>query len=168
MPATTDARTGHGSRIVTGWGHATAPPLAVIAIAVGALVLACGPVPAGKMDTPSSAAILVAYDRTGGFASFEDHLILREDGRASVRRRGGEGEVALDAKRLSKVRSALDAVDFSALRDEYRADGADLFTYRIAARGRTITFMDSAVPPPLEPVLRLLNEIVDNAAVPAR
>jgi hypothetical protein len=138
------------------------------ATALAASVPACAPIPSGKMDTPSTAPILVAYDRTGGFAMFEDHLILREDGRASVRRRGGEGEVALDEKRLSKVRSALDDVNFPALQEEYRAEGADLFTYRIAARGRTITFMDSAVPPPLEPILRLLNEIVDNAAVPPR
>jgi hypothetical protein len=139
----------------------------VIAL-LAASIPACAPMPAGKMDSPSGSAILAAYDRTGGFGNFDDHLVLHEDGRAMVTRRGGEGEVALDAKRLAKVRSALGAVDFTALRDEYRAEGADLFTYKITARGRTITFMDSAVPPPLEPVLRLLNQIVDNAAVPPR
>jgi len=140
----------------------------VMAAGLAASSLACAPIPAGKMDTPTRAEILVAYDRTGGFGGFDDHVVLHEDGRASVQRRGGDGEVALDAKRLEKLKSALAEVDFPALRDEYRANGADLFTYRIAARGRTITFMDSAVPPPLEPVLRLLNQIVDNSAVPPR
>jgi len=137
--------------------------LAVAALA--ASILGCTPITAGKLDTPSKAAVLVTYDRTGGFAGFDDHLVLQEDGRASVRRRGGEGEIALDEKRLAKVRNTLDGLDFSALRDEYRGEGADLFTYTIAAKGRTITCMDSAVPPALEPVIRMLNQIVDNAAV---
>jgi len=140
--------------------------LAVAALA--ASILGCTPITAGKLDTPSKAAVLVTYDRTGGFAGFDDHLVLQEDGRASVRRRGGEGEIALDEKRLAKVRVTLDGLDFSALRDEYRGEGADLFTYTIAAKGRTITCMDSAVPPALEPVIRMLNQIVDNAAVPPR
>jgi hypothetical protein len=128
----------------------------------------CATLPKGDMDRPSTAEIFVEYRRTGGFGGFDDHLVLREDGRATVKRRGGEGEVMLDAKRLDRVRKALDDAGLPSLRDEYRAEGADLFIYRITARSRTITFMDSAVPPPLEPLLRLLNEIVDNSAVPPR
>lgn len=142
---------------------------AALVLAAGvAAVLACAPMPGGRMDSPSSAAKLVEYSRTGGFAGFDDHLLVREDGRASVRRRGGEADVALDAKRLERLKVALSGAGLDELRDEYRAEGADLFSYRIVAQGRTVTFMDSAVPPSLMNLLRLLNEIVDNAAVPPR
>jgi hypothetical protein len=85
-----------------------------------------------------------------------------------VQRRGGEGDVTLDAKHLERLRTALDGAGIEDLREEYRSDGADLFTYTFVARRRTIVCTDGAVPPALMPLLRALNEIIDNAAVPPR
>jgi hypothetical protein len=140
----------------------------VALLAALAAAAACAPMSAGKTDGDSAATTLVTYARTGGFAGFDDHLVVRGDGRANVRRRGGEGEVKLDAKHLDRLKAALDGAGLASLRDEYRSDGADLFTYTFIARGRTIVCTDGAVPPALTRLLSALNEIVDNAAVPPR
>ena len=140
---------------------------AVFAAVLLAATAACASM-SGRGDPVPSEAILVEYSRTGGFANFDDHLVLREDGRASVRRRGGDGEVNLDAKHLQRVRSVLDGAGLESLREAYKVDGADQFTYTITVRHWTITCNDGAVPPALEPVIRALNEVVDNAAVPPR
>jgi hypothetical protein len=148
-----------------------APRGAVLIFAAAALaasILGCTPISAGKLDTPSKAEVLVTYDRTGGFAGFDDHSSCtgtdaRASGGAAVRARSR-------STRNGSTRSGALSTAWTSPRcaTSTARKGADLFTYAIAAKGRTITCMDSAVPPALEPVIRLLNQVVDNAAVPPR
>jgi hypothetical protein len=69
---------------------------------------------------------------------------------------------------VQQLVAALEKARFAGLKGEYSARGADLFTYRISYGGHTVTAMDSAVPDALEPVLRMLNEIVDGSGVGPR
>src|SRR5206468_2303121 len=103
-----------------------------------------------------SPGALIEYSRTGGFGGFNDQLVIEPGGKATITRRSGSRNVQLARDRVERLVAALEKAGFPTLKGEYRAQGADLFTYRITYGGQTVTAMDSAVPQALEPVLRLL------------
>jgi hypothetical protein len=59
----------------------------------------------------------------------------------------------------------LDQVGFSTLEAEYipQGTGADLIEYEVTFEGHTVRTMDTAVPETLQPILKLLDEIIQSA-----
>ena len=104
---------------------------------------------------------LIEYERSGGIAGLRDRLVIQEDGSAVVARRETRREIAVGDAALLRLLDALQQAQFAVLPPDSRAEGRDLMTYRIVYRGHVVRAMDAAVPPPLQPVLRLLNEILD-------
>jgi len=104
---------------------------------------------------------LLEYERSGGVAALRDRLVVEQDARASVTRKGRPREIELDAALLRRIVDGLDKGRFLDLRADYTAEGADLMTYSIVYRGHTVRAMDTAVPWSLQPVLHILNDILD-------
>ena len=122
-----------------------------------------------SMGEPSSGSpgdVLVAYRRSGGFAGFQDSLDISRDGRVVVSRRAGKREMRLDPARLAKLEETLKKTGIDTIPAESTAKGADLFSYSLTYGGRTVTFMDTAVPPSLEDLIPRLNAILDEAMTP--
>lgn len=117
---------------------------------------------------PGPTETLVEYSRSGGIAGFDDHLVIRADGQATLTRRGQSSEFALDRDTLVRLQALLDDAQFTRLDGEYlpSSSGADLFTYVIAYRDHTVRTMDTAVPEALQPALELLNQIVADHGKP--
>ena len=105
---------------------------------------------------------LVEYASSGGFAGLQDQLVIRADGSAVATRKGQGRELHLDPGGLARLKSAFETAQFVLMKKEYLARGSDLFTYKVTYQGRTVTAMDTAVPGALEPLLSMLNAIVDS------
>ena len=115
-----------------------------------------------------SSETLIEYSRTGGIAGFDDRLVIRANGRATLTRRDQPSEFVLDRETLARLQALLDDAQFTRLDAEYlpSGQGADLFTYVLTYRGHTVRTMDTAVPEALQPALDLLNQIVASHGTP--
>jgi hypothetical protein len=116
----------------------------------------------------SSPETLIAYRRSGGFAGWDDHLVIKENGEAILTRQSERHEFTLDGDTTSRLQTLFQEADFSQLRRRYlpAQEGADLFEYVVTYRGHTVRTMDGAVPPSLQPILEALNRIVQSQGNP--
>lgn len=110
---------------------------------------------------------LVHFRRSGGFAGFDDHLIVEPDGRArltvgtsspSARTYRGSVTAAIQGK----LEKALRHAQLPKLDRRYGADSAvrDAITYQVTYRRRTVEAQDTAVPGQLSPAVGILENIV--------
>jgi len=116
----------------------------------------------------ASSGVLVDYRRSGGFAGLDDHLIIDSSGQATLTRQTQRYEFALDSDTVDRLVALLDSVGFSKLCGEHLPShqGSDLFEYVVTYEGQTVRTMDIAVPESLQPVLELLNQIVESGGKP--
>ena len=114
-------------------------------------------------DSPET---FIEYTRTGGFAGFNDHLVISSDGTAIVTRWESVRQVQIPELTMRKLTAHLSAADFRSLKDEYPApqEGADYFTYTLTHDGKTVVTEDTGVPPILVPIINTLNEIIERSA----
>ncbi len=111
----------------------------------------------GASPSPST----IDYRRTGGIAGFDDHLIIQTTGAATLTRRGAQSTFTVDQATLKQLTTLLSQAGFSRLPAESLArGGADLFTYEIVYQGHRVRVQDTTVPSSLQPVIDLLNTIV--------
>jgi heat shock protein HslJ len=113
-----------------------------------------------------SAETFIEYTRTGGFAGFNDHLVISSDGTATVTRKESVRQVLVPELTMRKLTAHLSAADFRSLKDKYPApqEGADYFTYTLTHDGKTVVTEDTGVPPILVPIINTLNEIIERSA----
>jgi len=116
----------------------------------------------------SSAETWIEYRRSGGFAGLDDHLVIEQNWEAILTRRSERYEFALNSATTNRLQTLFENARFSQLRREYLPSyrGSDLFEYAVTYQGHTVRTMDGAVPPSLQPVLEVLNHIVENQGAP--
>ncbi len=114
---------------------------------------------------PSGRDVLIDYHRTGGIAGFDDRLLIRADGSATLRRRDGTCTFILPEATLADLRERLRAANFSALPSDAMPARPvyDGFTYTITYEGHTVRTADGGVPAGLLPVVQALNRLIDEA-----
>lgn len=127
----------------------------------------CTSPPPADGDNPPAPDILVEYQRTGGIAGFEDHLVVFENGQAIYTRREIPGSTPagifyLSEKEMAELQRLLEEADFPNLASRYPAPvpGADYFTYSITYKGKTVTTETTGVPPALAPVIGQLDYLL--------
>lgn len=128
----------------------------IIYLSIGVLLICGG---CEKTDT------LIEYHRTGGFIGLDDSLIIYRDGNVSLQRKANATEFKLDDDTISHLETMLNDSDFTELEKEYLPSrkGGDLIEYKITYNGYTIRMMDTVIPDVLQPILELLNQIVENS-----
>ncbi|WOF16752.1 hypothetical protein F1737_08640 [Methanoplanus sp. FWC-SCC4] len=116
-------------------------------------------------DNPGG--LLVEYHRTGGFAGFNDRVLLFENKTAIIYKNGVETSVLVDDETLLNIRTIIDSEKFMALEDEYKPEsqGYDLFFYEVSAKGKTVSAQDGAVPEILSQLIEEMNGIMNKASV---
>jgi hypothetical protein len=143
--------------------------LALLFLCIIVLVLGsgCSSPPPADGDNPPAPDILVEYQRTGGIAGFDDHLVVFENGQAIYTRRETPGSTPagifyLSDKELAELQRLLEEADFPGLAPHYPAPvpGADYFTYSITYKGKTVTTETTGVPPALAPVIGQLDYLL--------
>ena len=110
----------------------------------------------------------IEYRRSGGFAGFDDRLVIAEDGKSTLTRRSQRYEFTLDEDSLKSLQGLFETARFSQLSKEYLPSqpGADLFEYILTYQGHTVRTLDGAVPEALQPILEALNRIVADQGQP--
>ncbi|MDQ3821958.1 MAG: hypothetical protein M3321_01795, partial [Actinomycetota bacterium] len=108
-------------------------------------------------------AVLVAYERTGGFAGIRERLTVRRSGQATYARglRDGSATFRLNCARLRTLRTALVEARFASLAPVYAPDAmvADGFVETVRHNGRSVQVLTGAEPPRrLARVLTLLRD----------
>lgn len=119
------------------------------------------------VSRPPAPAVFVDYYRTGGIAGFDDRLIIFDNGAAIISTKSGSKAIILNATDIDAISDLFTQAQFSMLQTNYPAphSGSDLIKYSISYHSKTITTEDSAVPPPLLPVIDEMNRIVKNAGI---
>jgi len=116
----------------------------------------------------SSSETLIEYRRSGGFAGWDDHLVVEKNGDAILTRKSGRSEFTLNSDTIDRVQILFEEAEFSQLHKEYLPlrQGSDLFEYVVTHEGHTVRTMDGAIPPSLQPILGALNQIVESQGNP--
>ncbi len=109
---------------------------------------------------------VIEFSRTGGFAGFDDHIAIYEDGSAVVTRKETTARMSLPEGTLQQLYALFDQASFEELGDSYPAPtpGCDYFSYVIVFNGKTVTTEDTGVPSALEPVFAILGRIIGDSA----
>lgn len=106
--------------------------------------------------------MLVDYHRTGGFAGFDDRLVIFDNGAGVLSSKTGSREILVNQTVLNAIASTFTTAQFSQLEANYTAavGTADLLHYTISYHGKTVNTEESATPPDLLQVINLLDQII--------
>jgi hypothetical protein len=121
----------------------------------------CGGDDAGST---TESGTLVAYARTGGFASMPESLVIGADGAGTVEAGVDPARESfqLDADDLEQVGSELETADFDAVDSGVPTSCADCYEYEIAYNGTTVSYDESQdVPESVDAAVAHLGEIAD-------
>jgi hypothetical protein len=135
---------------------------------IGAAAAGCLGAKTPPVSRPPAPAIFVDYYRTGGIAGIDDRLIVFDNGAAVISTKAGSKAIVLNASAIKAISDLFTQAQFSMLQTNYPAPhggSSDLIKYSISYHGKTVTTEDSAVPPPLLPVIDEMNRIVRNAGI---
>jgi hypothetical protein len=108
---------------------------------------------------PANARTLVRYERTGGFAGFDDAVTVSTGGAVKVARRTGTRHFSLSHARLAALRKAVRDARFGTLKARYAPPSmvADGIRETVRHDGRSVTVETGGNPPAR--VRRLLDRL---------
>jgi hypothetical protein len=110
--------------------------------------------------------VLVDYYRTGGFAGFDDRLVIFDNGIAVVSSKTFNQEIEINKTDIDRIIILFNQSQFSMLEGNYSAHhgSVDLIKYTISYNSKTVNAEDSAIPLTLQPVIDELNRILTMTA----
>jgi hypothetical protein len=118
------------------------------------------------ISRPHAPAVLVDYYRIGGFAGFDDRLVIFDNGVAVVSSKTVNQEIEINKTDIDRIVTLFNQSQFSMLEGSYsaRPGSTDLIKYTISYHSKTVNAEDSVVPPALQPVIDELNRILTMTA----
>jgi hypothetical protein len=129
----------------------------------GTIITITGTTPISQ-DGTYNKGILVDYKRTGGFAGFDDHLTVYENGAVVVTTKNGGNRNTLTTKELNDLKALFESSGFNSVNQQdlpmVKVSGNDFFFYSIEFRGHKIEAIEYAFPESLNPVIERLNNLV--------
>ena len=120
--------------------------------------------PTVTQSTPVGTGLPLTVSRTGGFAGFDDQVLITPDGVATVSSRGKETiRCKLDPSLLASITTAAQQVDWANLvATKPTVKHPDDMILAVSANGKTARLEDPKVKPLAAPVGKLLTD----AAIP--
>jgi hypothetical protein len=114
------------------------------------------------VSKPLAPAVLVDYYRSGGFAGFNDRLVIFDNGVAVISGKNVNYEIELNRSVIDRINDIFNESQFSMLEGNYSArhGSADLIKYTISYHSKTVIAEDTAIPPALQPVIDELNRVL--------
>jgi len=114
------------------------------------------------VSKPPAPAVLVDYYRSGGFAGFNDRLVIFDNGVAVISGRNVDYEIELNRSVIDRINGIFNESQFSMLEGNYSArhGSADLIKYTISYHSKTVIAEDTAIPPALQTVIDELNRVL--------
>ena len=117
-----------------------------------------------SQDGTYNKEVIVDYKRTGGFAGFDDHLTVYENGVAIVTTKNGGNRYTMSSTEMSDLVALFESSGFNSVNQEdlpmFKISGADFFFYSIEYRGHKIEAIEYAFPETLAPLIERLNDLV--------
>jgi hypothetical protein len=112
-------------------------------------------------SSPSSS---IEYQRSGGIVGFDDHLVIDANDHVKLTRRAGQFVFNLGAEGIKKLDDAIRAANLPSIPESSTPKllVPDELSYRVSYQGRTIKTSDTAMPVQLEPVIAVLNGIIES------
>ena len=138
-------------------------PRAILVALIAIVLVACTPTATPVPPTPAAPSP-IDYQRSGGFIGVQDHLTIDLSGHVTLTRRNGTTEFDLSRDELGAIQAAFQTARFASLPENptpqaYAADG---FIYVIIYQGHSVRTGDPSVPKQLEPVIMILNRMIDS------
>ena len=132
---------------------------ALLAVALSSIIVGCS----GAFKPTA-----LIFTRSGGFAGFDDRLTVTADRKATLTRKNARTEFVVDAQVWDQLTLQLEAARFSQLDHEYLPVNTccDMFTYTLTYQSHGVKTMDTSVPETLQPVIDLLNGLIDTNTMP--
>jgi hypothetical protein len=129
-------------------------PLLIVVLLLVMIVGACATI---------TGTTMVDYRRSGGFVGLDDHLSIDANRQAQLTRRTTRAAFTLPADQFKQLNAVFASANFTSLRAEYMPSlgGADRIEYVITYNGHMVQTADTAIPESLQPVLDLLNQIIE-------
>jgi hypothetical protein len=120
--------------------------------------------PSATPSAPDSSALPLTVSRTGGFAGFDDHVLIGTDGVATVTKRGKQTiRCKLDPALLTSLTTAAQQVDWNSMvATKPATKHPDDMIVAVSSNGKTARLEDPRLKPLATPVSQLLTE----AAIP--
>lgn len=114
--------------------------------------------------------ILVDYQRTGGFAGFDDRVVIFDNGVVLVSTKTTISEITLNQEDLERIRELFSAARFGELEARYTSarESADLLQYSITYEGKTVQTEDSVIPDQVRPVIEEMDRMVAQQQSPEK
>ena len=107
---------------------------------------------------PPSRFEFVDYRVTGGIAGVNEDLKVYPDGRATYQSGTTVTEFTVSASTVADLRAALDKAGVTTLAPVNGTATPDVFQYNVIYGGRSVRFVDGAMPAPLGPAVAILNQ----------
>lgn len=138
-------------------------PRAILVALIALTLAACTPIATPVPPTPA-APTPIDYQRSGGFIGVQDHLTIDLNGHVTLTRRNGTTEFDLSRDELGAIQAAFQTAGFLSLPENPTPQGyaADGFLYVITYQGHQVRTGDPSVPKQLEPVIAMLNRMIDS------
>lgn len=126
------------------------------------LVSGCTGFKTPSVSRAAPPAIFVDYQRSGGFAGVSDRVVIFDNGVMLLSDGRSNTESSLNQTQLERIGAVFTTAKFAELEGNYTSGrgGADLFQYSISYHGKTIRTEDTAIPPPLQPVIDEMDSIL--------
>ncbi len=129
----------------------------------GTIVTITGATPISQ-DGTYNKGVLVDYIRTGGFADFNDHLTVYENGTALGTTKTEGDRYTLSSNELNELIALFESSGYNSVNQQdlpmFKVSGNDFFFYSIEFRGHKIEAIEYAFPESLDPVIERLNNLV--------
>lgn len=106
---------------------------------------------------PPSRFEFVDYRVTGGIAGVNDDLKVYPDGRATYQSGTTVTEFTVPSSTVADLRAALEQAGVTMLPPVNGTVTSDVFQYNVIYGGRSVRFVDGALPAPLGPAVAILN-----------
>jgi hypothetical protein len=131
-------------------------------VIVLALWLTIGIACNGNAAQPTS----IEFRRSGGIVGLDDQLTLDDKGHAKLTaRRTGKSEFDLTQGDFARLTTLLRDANFASIPEDSRRKPflvPDEISYVLVYQGHTVKTSDTAIPEKLQPVIQMLNGILDS------
>jgi hypothetical protein len=136
------------------------PVAAIVATTLVVAGTACAADSASEEGAP-----LIEYQRSGGIRGTSDRLTVESDGTATHSRGGTTSEITLAPGVMDRLHRILQEIDWGALQPDYpgRSGAADMYDYTLDYRHHTVHAAEAALPPGLQPLIELLDGVLDGS-----
>lgn len=145
-----------------------------------------GDIAPGSIEGPPSELLLtyrrtggIAYERPDGITSYDDHMVVYENGATTIRRGAVTIQTSLEPETIALLRNLLKAADLPHQREynpppqrisNYEDAGfdADYSTFEVTHGGYVVRMADTGIPMELSPLLEALIDIVADHSAPSQ